>query len=453
VLTWPRQARLRHRIGAIIILHALLMGGTLIAFARLGPNHGDRLYLMPDPDRVAAIVTAFERAPPDTYMDLLSAFQDDRQSVRLLDRFSFAPNDAAPLSDAAMKAAMPYRLALRGRPFRVETQGQDILSRLEDQPRFSDSPFRVIVALPNGKAVEMQRAMPAPISRVLNRLTIIGFVVVLLDILIIFWLASLTTVPIERLARAVQSDDPQGLISSGPREMVELSDAFRQMRARLHALLEERTRILAAVAHDFRTYLTRLQFRSDFIDNPEQRELAERDLNEMGMLIDDALTFAHPGPEWGGKEAMVDLCDEIEDVVRVRRALGEFIVLATDCTGWRARTTPLALRRMLANLLDNAKRYGGGMTTILLTRQNGAITLYVEDDGPGVAEERLPELVEPFMRLESSRARHTGGVGLGLSIVQALAHRSGGTLRLENRREGGLRAVLTLKDADRATQA
>jgi len=225
------------------------------------------------------------------------------------------------------------------------------------------------------------------------------------------------------------------------------------MRARLHELLEERTRILAAVAHDFRTYLTRLQFRSDFIDDPEQRELAERDLNEMGMLIDDALTFAQPGPEWGGPEAMVELSDEIEDVVLVRRALGETILLATDCTGWRARTTPLALRRMLANLLDNAKRYGGGMTTIVLTRQDGAIILFVEDDGPGVAEERLPELVEPFTRLESSRARHTGGVGLGLSIVQALAHRFGGTLRLENRREGGLRAILALKDAEGLIQA
>ena len=72
-------------------------------------------------------------------------------------------------------------------------------------------------------------------------------------------------------------------------------------------------------------------------------------------------------------------------------------------------------------------------------------------EGPGVPEERLPELTEPFMRLESSRARHTGGVGLGLSIVEALAHRFGGTLRLENRQEGGLRAVLTLPDADAVT--
>jgi two-component system, OmpR family, osmolarity sensor histidine kinase EnvZ len=451
VLTWLRRATLRQRIGAIIELHALMMGGTLALFARLGPKDGDRLYLMPEPDRVAAIVTVFERAPPETYPDLLRAFHDDRQSVRLLDAYSSTPDEDASPQGEAKSAAARYHRALGGRPFRIEAKGHDILSSLDEQPRFSSSPFRVIVALPNGKAVEMQRAMLAPISKVLNRLTIIGLVVIVLDILVIFWLASLTTGPVERLARAVRRDDPRGLISSGPREMVELSDAFRQMRARLHALLEERTRIIAAVAHDFRTYLTRLELRSDFIDDPEQRRLAEGDLNEMRMLIDDALTFAQPGPEWGGQEAEVDLCDELEDIIRTRRQLGERITLATDCSGWRARTTPLALRRMLANLLDNAGRYGGGSTTIALAREDGTIFIGVEDDGPGVPEERLSELIEPFMRLESSRARHTGGVGLGLSIVQALAHRFGGTLRLENRREGGLRAVLTLPDADGLT--
>jgi signal transduction histidine kinase len=220
------------------------------------------------------------------------------------------------------------------------------------------------------------------------------------------------------------------------------------MRARLHTLLDERTRIIAAVAHDFRTYLTRLELRSDFIDDPEQRALAERDLSEMRHLIDDALTFARPGPEWGDKGAIVDLHDELSDIIDMRRELGEDIRLAGNCAGWHARATPLALRRMLANLLDNAGRYGGGAISIAVARSGGAIVIGVEDDGPGVPDDRLPDLIEPFMRLESSRARHTGGVGLGLSIVQALAHRFGGTLHLENRREGGLRAVLALPDAD-----
>ncbi len=448
MLTWLRRTTLRQRIGAIIVLHALLMGGTLALFARLGPKDGDRLYLMPDPDRVAAIVTVFERAPPETYPDLLRAFHDDRQSVRLLDAYFSGVDEESSVHGAAEAAASRYRRALGGRPFRIEAKGHDILASLDEQPRFSNTPFRVIVALPNGKAVEMQRAMLAPISKILNRLTIIGFVVIVLDLLIIFWLASLTTVPVERLARAVRRDDVEGLLATGPREMVELSDAFRQMRSRLHALLEERTRVIAAVAHDFRTYLTRLELRSDFIEDAEQRGLAERDLNEMRMLIDDALTFAQPGPEWGGQESVVDLCDELEDIIRTRRQMGETITLATDCSGWRARVTPLALRRMLANLLDNAGRYGGGTTMIALAREDSAISIGIEDNGPGVPEARLPELVEPFMRLEASRARHTGGVGLGLSIVQALAHRFGGMLRLENRREGGLRAVLTLPDAD-----
>ncbi len=446
MLSWLGRTTLRQRIGAIILLHALLLTGMLVAFVRLGPKDHDRLYMMPVPDRVAAIVTAFERAPPETYPDLVRAFQDDRQNVRLLeDRAPFARADA---DTARSDAAARYRQALGGRPFRIEANGHDILGSLAEQPLFSNSPFRVIVALPNGSAVEIQRAIPTPVSRFLKRLTIVGVAVLVLDILVIFWLAALTTGPVERLARAVRQDDPDGLVTHGPREMKELGGAFLQMRVRLHALLEERTRIIAAVAHDFRTYLTRLELRSDFIDDEEQRALAERDLLEMRNLIDDALTFARPGPEWGGQGAVIDLHAQLAEVLHTRREMGEQIRLVGDCVGWRAKVTPLALRRMLANLLDNADRYGGTAVTIGVARTGGTIFLSVEDDGPGVPDDRLPELVEPFMRLESSRARHTGGVGLGLSIVQALAHRFGGTLRLENRQEGGLRAILTLPDAD-----
>ncbi len=452
MLGWFRRTKLRQRIGAIIVLHALLLIGTLVVLIRIGPGIRDRVYLMPDPDRVAAIAIAFERAPPDTYPDLLRAFRDDRQDVALLP--ALPPSSSARdgrIDRVADAARARYRAALGGRPFRIEMGGHDISATLNDQPLFSHHPFRVIVELPNGHALAVQRAVLAPIGKFLSRLTVIGGAVVVLDILVIFWLAALTTVPVERLAGAVRRDDPDAMVPSGPREMVELGEAFRQMRARLHSLLEERTRVIAAVAHDFRTYLTRLELRSDFIDDPEQRALTARDLNEMRMLIDDTLIFARPGPEWGGQEAAVDLCEELEDMVRNRRELGETITLASDCTGWRARTTPLALRRMLANLLDNAGRYGGGGTAIIVTRRDDEIVIGIEDEGPGVPEERLPELTEPFMRLESSRARHTGGVGLGLSIVEALAHRFGGTLRLENRQEGGLRAVLTLPDADAVT--
>lgn len=446
MLSWLGRTTLRQRIGAIILLHALLLTGVLVAFVRLGPKDHDRLYMMPVPDRVAAIVTAFERAPPETYPDLVRAFQDDRQNVRLLeDRAPFARADA---DMAGSDAVARYRQALGGRPFRIEANGHDILGSLAEQPLLSNSPFRVIVALPNGNAVEIQRAIPMPVARFLKRLSIVGIAVLVLDILVIVWLAALTTGPVERLARAVRQDDPDGLVTHGPREMKELGEAFLQMRVRLHALLEERTRIIAAVAHDFRTYLTRLELRSDFIDDEEQRALAERDLLEMRNLIDDALTFARPGPEWGEQGAVIDLHAQLAEVLHMRREMGEHIRLVGDCVGWRAKVTPLALRRMLANLLDNAERYGGTAVTIAVARAGGTIFLSVEDDGPGVPDDRLPELVEPFMRLESSRARHTGGVGLGLSIVQALAHRFGGTLRLENRREGGLRAILTLPDAD-----
>lgn len=448
MLKMLRHMRLRQRIGAIVVLHAMVMAGALFAFTRIGPGPNDRIYLMPDPDRVAAIVTAFERAPLYNYPDLLRAFRDDRQGVALLPALPpLVEASARPGDGGAEAAARRYRAALGGRPFRIEAGGQDISTTLDDQPLFSHSPFRVIVALPNGTAVAVQRTTLAPIGKLLNRIAMVGFVVVALDILLIVWLAALTTAPVERLVKAVRDDDPDGLAQSGPREIAELAAAFRQMRARLHALVEERTRIIAAVAHDFRTYLTRLELRADFIADPRQRSLAERDLEEMRLLIDDALIFARPGREWGDDGAVVELCEALQAIVQLRAEIGQPVLLVMDGPSCHVRVTPLALRRMLANLLDNADRYGGRAATVRITRGEGMITIAVEDNGPGVPEARLGELTEPFMRLESSRARHTGGVGLGLSIVQALAHRFGGTLRLENGPMRGLRAVLTLPEA------
>ncbi|HAF40164.1 MAG TPA: hypothetical protein DCG90_00050, partial [Sphingobium sp.] len=113
-----------------------------------------------------------------------------------------------------------------------------------------------------------------------------------------------------------------------------------------------------------------------------------------------------------------------------------------------AHVSHISLQRMLANLLDNAVRYGGGLARIRVESDASHIRILVEDDGPGVPHGSLQRLTEPFERVESSRARQTGGVGLGLSIVQALTQRYRGDLMLENRREGGFRAILSLRRAD-----
>lgn len=460
MLRGMRPIGLRKRIGAIIVIHALLFAATLALVLSASDGRTDRIYLLPDPERVSAIVLAFERTTPASYPDLVRAFQDDRQEVRLLPSL---PSSSAPAIHAEDKAAEadaePYRRALGGRPFRIETNGQDISGMLDAQPFFSRRPFRVIVGLANGRAVEIQRSTVGPVGKILTHIKLIILLFGLVDVLVIFWLAAQTTAPVERLVRAVREDDPDAMTGSGPREFIELGEAFRAMRARLHAALDERTRIIAAVAHDFRTYLTRLELRSDFIDDPEQRALAARDLAEMRQLMDDALTFARPdaGASGDDGQASFSVAAELERLVRARQQNGEDIRLGLrPGAPMIAQGTAVVFHRMIDNLLDNAMRYGGGHVTVSLAAPppaqdgedtNRPIAILIEDDGPGVPEEHLENLTEPFLRLETSRARHTGGVGLGLSIVQALAHRFGGGLRLENRAQGGLRAVLTLRAA------
>lgn len=446
---------LRPRIGAIVLIHALLFAAAFHLVLHGADSRRSRIYLLPDPGHVALIVSAFERARPSTYADLARAFDDDRQQITLLAALPELPPAGGPADAEAERAGAPYRMALYGRPFRIEAHGRDVAGDLDNQPRLSRSPFRVIVGLSNGSAVEVRRNIVAPAGKVLTHLKLLSGLLLALDVLVVFWLAAQTTVPVERLVRAVRDDDPDRLVQPGPRELMELGGAFRDMRARLHAQIGERTRIIAAVAHDYRTYLTRLELRSDFIDDHEQRALALRDLEEMKLLLDDTLAFAQQdpetqGPETDGGDAALGIWEELARIADDRRRNMENVsLLGSDC-GWQARVTPISFRRMLANLLDNALRYGGGHARILCAGRNGWIEVMVEDDGPGVPADKIELLAEPFLRLESSRARHTGGVGLGLSIVQALAHRFGGRLRLENRREGGLRAILSLPDGSSA---
>ena len=320
--------------------------------------------------------------------------------------------------------------------------GADILPEIDDQPFLSRDPFRVLVALPDGSAIEIQRMAVMRLSKLANNLTEWIVLVLFLDLVIIAWLVAEVTRPVDRLVRAVKHDDIDAMVISQPREFAELGRAFHDLRVRLNDMMEERIRIIAAIAHDFRTYLTRFELRSDFIEDPEERAAMLRDLHEMRDLMDDALTFADSDRE-KADDAGFDLRAELEHAIAVRGGAGQTVRLlpGPDTT---VRASPPAFRRMIANLLDNAAQYAGEECVVSWSLTRRSVLVTVEDDGPGIPADRLQDMLEPFARLEQSRARNTGGVGLGLSIVHELAQRSGGHLRLENRAEGGLRAILEL---------
>ena len=227
----------------------------------------------------------------------------------------------------------------------------------------------------------------------------------------------------------------------GPREVSRLARAFNDMQRRLKAFVEERTQMLAAVSHDLRTPITRLRLRADFVEDDDQRRKMLDDLDQMEAMIAAVLAFARdetlqeaPRP-FDLAVLLRDLCDEAGDAGQRANYDGPEKLVYPG--------RPLALRRAFANLIDNAAKYGG-RAGVSLTSTGDVLTVTIEDDGPGIPESQMESVFKPFHRLEGSRSRDTGGVGLGLASVRAIIKAHGGDVTLANRSEGGLRVEVSL---------
>src|SRR5262249_12421961 len=199
-------------------------------------------------------------------------------------------------------------------------------------------------------------------------------------------------------------------------------------------------RMIAAISHDLRTPITRLRLRAEFIEDAEQQARMLADLDDMETMIRSTLSFAR---EEANPEPRRDL-----DLVGLLRCVcedfsAELTVDPASAEALSFSGQPVALRRGFCNLIDNAVKYGE-RARVRLSKSGDSIVVTVEDDGPGLPEEELERVFRPFYRVEQSRSRDTGGVGLGLSVARTVFHAHGGDVVLMNRSEGGLRATVTL---------
>jgi len=307
------------------------------------------------------------------------------------------------------------------------------------------SRFLVQVRLRDGTWVRFERQVPEGLfdwpMRLLSTLGILLLGVTLLSLIAV----RLVVKPLRELrlaADALGKDIRRPPIpETGPVEVAETSRAFNTMQRRLKRFVEDRARILAAVSHDLKTPLTRLRLRVDLLDDEDLGEKIRRDLDDMQAMVDATLDFMR-GTEGREENRLLDLMALIESMVDDANEAGERVRLRGQISQpYRGR--PLALKRCIGNLLDNALRYAGE-ADIEVRDTEKAVTLTVADRGPGVPPEALDKVFEPFFRMEGSRGRHSGGTGLGLSIARNIARAHGGDLVLRNRTEGGLIAELTL---------
>ena len=256
--------------------------------------------------------------------------------------------------------------------------------------------------------------------------------------------------PMRRLAAAAgrlgRGEAVEDLAEAGPAETRETVRAFNLMRERLDRYVHDRTAMLAAVSHDLKTPITSLRLHAEFVEDEETRARILAALDEMQRMTEDALAFIREDMQ-REETRTVDLHALLDSVAADLAELGHDIAVA-DAGRVLVACRASALRRALRNLLENAVAYGG-RATARIERDDEAIRIVIEDEGPGIPEGDLERVFEPFVRLETSRSRETGGSGLGLAIARSIARGHGGDIRLENRTEGGLRATVALPESER----
>lgn len=261
------------------------------------------------------------------------------------------------------------------------------------------------------------------------------------------WLAvRLVTRPLAELAAAADDLGPdlkaRTLDEHGPTEVAQAARAFNAMQQRIASYLAERVEILAAISHDLQTPITRMRLRTDLMDNEHDRDKFRQDLDAMGALVREGVSYARTlhgaseAPTPVDADALFEsLIADYEDTgspVRLEGQIGRPIV-----------TRPNALRRILTNLIDNALKFGSDVR-VAVGSEAGGLVVRVLDRGPGIPPDQLDAVLRPFYRVEGSRSRSTGGTGLGLAIAHQLATAMGAQLSLSNRADGGLEARLTM---------
>lgn len=406
--------------------------------------------------RAANVVRLIEEAPPELWLSILRAA--DSPLVR------FSLDDVPTVTH--LEHADGGRIERHIRTMLGDRQSREIrveLHEIEGQimplPHLSSEMADMHRAMMKNelRAVEMNLSIALAGGRWLNVgtrferpplqwpiISMLTFGVTAAVILIAtFWyLMARLTGPLSCLAGAAErfgrGEDVSPLPEAGPDEVRNLTRAFNRMQARLSRFVADRTRILAAVSHDLRSPLTALRVRAEMVDDVETREALIESVEEMQQMTEATLDFAKG---LTGSEPQEDT--EIGVVLAEIAAESRGAVHLQDGPEIVLRLQPLAMRRALRNLAENAVRYGKTATMAWRVEADDLV-IEICDEGPGIPETELERVFDPFYRMERSRSLETGGHGLGLSIARSILRSHGGDIVLSNATTGGLRARVTL---------
>ncbi|WP_102225594.1 sensor histidine kinase [Acidimangrovimonas sediminis] len=445
-------ARLR-RFGALVAAGLLAMWLGLLIVGYAGSDWTARSY-EPAPARVAAIVRTVEATPAARRPDLVRALNTPIFRVALLPpgRERVAAPGLAHSDEALMRRYAP---ALAGHSFTAARGPAP--ERAGDPVHFGWQGRRQValqIGLAEGGFLLIAATSPIIVTGFGIPVGLIAGAAGTLISLVALWTLWREIAPLSQLARATERIDLSGPPVALPetrgqsREIRALVRAISGLQTRLSGLMQARMALLGGISHDLRTFTTRLRLRVEAIPDPEQRNRAVADIEDMIRLIDDALLAARGNDEAEAGEENRELVDFAQLVRAEVAGMAEEGMAATLAprspeSGIYVIGDPLSLRRIVVNLATNALRYGKA-ARIGLSAGAGTVTLRISDDGPGIPPEARAALLEPFARGELSRSRDTGGAGLGLAVARRLAERHGGSLSLDPAANGGATVAVEL---------
>ncbi len=436
-LPWPRSLFARMMLIWLVGI-ALVLSVSFMLFVGERERVGRAALFEGVAQEIAAAADVLDKLPADERVRWIDEL--GRRRLRLIlrpaaDHLRRLPEDHALL--AALRQTMPERKVVlyahqrNGRPHAVLVASIQLADGSPLQVRLPGIP----------PAPELPRPPPGRLFAALFAL--IG------GVSLLTWVAvRLATRPLSRLAAAARAlgEDPEHapMAVSGPTEVAQAASAFNQMQQRIREHVAERTRILAAISHDLQTPVTRLRLRAELVDDEALRGRIQSDLDAMQALVKEGLDYARSLDERAPMQP-IDL-DDLLAALRDDAADMGWTVSMSGHASAPVRGRPVALRRALWNLIENGLKFGGRVE-LRLEETPGEVVVRIRDHGPGLPENELEKVFEPFYRTEASRNRETGGTGLGLAITRNLLRGQGGKVSLHNHPEGGLEAVVRLPRA------
>ncbi|MBN7797224.1 sensor histidine kinase [Parahaliea mediterranea] len=413
-----------NRDHTIVLTEATDLADRIIGIVQLANAfpHRDRERIL------AASETQFLAMFPDTLPPGGAACRENDYARHMLQRFGRAFADQSGLE---VEICVRDVRAIDDSPGRVGQMGFDVLTTIH---------------FPDGERAVFHAVLPDD-SSILDDPVLLHFAfVLLLSLALAGFLILKVVAPLGRLGRAAENigidiDSPP-LAVEGPDEVRAAAVALNDMHTRLQRLIHNQRDIMAAVSHDLRSSLTRLQLRVDMLDDGDDRDGLTRVTADMRRMVQGVLDFVR-GVDTDERPRRLELATLLESLCADLAEEGYEVRFLEPAFQPLVVGRPTALRRGFQNLILNAVKYGGS-AEVALAGEGAQVVVSVRDRGPGIDEELLAEVMRPFYRVERSRSLDTGGVGLGLAIAQNVVQGHGGTLALHNHPGGGLVASVTL---------